>query len=182
MSFAEAFALTVSPAVEGGFSIARNDPGNWTLGKVGGGVLLGTQYGISAAFLYALPYDDPYRNRSPKVLTLADCQAIYRANFWEIVEADQLAPPIAGLLFDAAVNQGQGWAPRCLQSALGVAVDGSIGPKTIAAARAANAAALHAEIARVRDERYRADPDWRVDGVGWSRRLMTVVAATAVFT
>ena len=182
MSFDQAFALTVSPSVEGGYSCASGDPGNWTGGSVGAGELLGTQYGISAAFLHALPADAPYARQNPKSLTLAECGAIYRTHFWNVIQGDALPPPVAGLLFDAAVNQGPGWAPCCLQAALGVFPDGVLGPKTLAAARAAAPAVLHAEIARVRDERYRASADWPVFGVGWTRRLMTVVARTNAFS
>ncbi len=182
MSFEQAFALTVSPSVEGGYSCTSSDPGNWTGDRVGAGELLGTQYGISAAFLHSLPAGDPYAGRAPKSLTLAECSAIYRAHFWDAVHGDALPPPVAGLLFDTAVNQGTGWAPCCLQAALGVVPDGVIGPKTLASVRAVRPDTLHAEIARVRDERYRASTDWPVFGVGWMRRLMTVVALTNAFT
>ena len=182
MSFDQALALTVSPAVEGGLSMVRDDDGNWTGGKVGAGQLQGTKNGISAAFLWGLPATDPFYRRNPSTLTAAEVSTIYRAHFWNTVNGDQLPPSVAGLLFDAAVNQGGSWAPRCLQSALGVKIDGDLGPETMAAASAAPVAALHAEIARLRDARYRQDPDWPVDQVGWSRRLFTVVAATASFT
>ena len=182
MSFDQAFALTVSPGVEGGFSASAADPGNWTGGKVGVGEMLGTQYGISTAFLYGLPASEPYHARSPRTLTIVDCRSIYRAHFWDAVQGDALPPKVAGLLFDTAVNQGSGWAPLCLQAALGVSVDGALGPKTLQAARAADPHQLHAEIGRVRDERYRSLPDWPIFGVGWLRRLMTVVAATDAFT
>ena len=182
MSFDQAFALTVSPAIEGGFSSSAVDPGNWTGGKVGAGEMLGTQYGISAAFLYGLAASDPYHHRLPQTLTLADSRSIYRTHFWDVVQGDRLPPKVAGLLFDAAVNQGAGWAPLCLQSALGVSVDGALGPKTLRAAATADPHQLHAEIARVRDERYRSLPDWPIFGVGWLRRLMIIVAATDVFT
>ena len=182
MSFDQAFALTVSPSVEGGYSCVSSDPGNWSGGKVGSGELLGTNMGISAAFLSSLPTTDPYHQAEPAALKVADVEAIYRAHFWDAVQADKLAPPVGGLLFDAAVNQGPSWAPRLLQGGLGVTADGILGPKTLAAAAAADPSVLHAEIGRLRDARYRADPDWPVFGVGWSRRLMTVVAATASFT
>ena len=182
MSFDQAFALTVSPSVEGGYTCSAADPGNWTGGRVGAGELQGTQFGISAAFLHALPASDPYAGHAPRLLDLAACRLIYRAHFWNTVEGDALPPPVAGLLFDAAVNQGASWAPCCLQAALGVAVDGAIGPKTLAAAGTVPVTTLHAEIARVRDERYRQSADWSVFGIGWMRRLMTVVAQTHAFT
>lgn len=179
MSFDQAFALTVSPAIEGGYSCNAADPGNWTGGAVGQGELLGTQYGISAAWLASAP-GTPSRN--PRDLSLPMVREIYVEWFWKPAAADKATSPVAGLLFDAAVNQGPGWAPRCLQGALGVAQDGVIGPKTLDALRSADTATLHAEIARLRDARYRSDPEWPVFGVGWTRRLMRVVAATWAFS
>ena len=182
MSFDQALALTVSPSVEGGYSTVASDSGNWTSGAVGVGELLGTQDGISAAFLWSLPAGDRFHQRRPGSLSVTDVATIYRRWFWDVVHGDVLAPPIAGLMFDAAVNQGPSWAPRALQEGLGVVADGVIGPKTLSAVTRADGAALHAEIARIRDERYRWNGEWRVFGVGWTRRLMTVVAATARFT
>lgn len=162
--------------------MVRSDRGNWTGGAVGAGQLLGTQNGISAAFLWSLDRNDPYFQAEPAKLKTADVGTIYRTHFWQAVACDSLAPSVAGLLFDAAVNQGQGWAPICLQAALGVSMDGALGPKTLAAAARVPPMTLHAEIARLRDARYRQDPDWPTLGVGWSRRLFTVVAASSAFT
>lgn len=182
MSFEQSLALTVSPTVEGAFTKLRSDRGNWTSGAVGMGQLLGTSCGISACFLWSLDAADPYYQRDPAKLASTDIANIYREHFWSATACGYLHAPVAGLLFDAAVNQGPGWAPICLQSALGVAMDGALGPKTLAAAARADQLALHAEIARLRDARYRQDADWPTFGTGWTRRLFTVVAATAAFT
>lgn len=182
MSFAQSYALTVSPAVEGGYSCVSTDPGNWTGGAVNDGQLLGTNCGVSAAFLWSLPSTAKYYQADPKSLQTADLQEIYETYFWDAISASALPASVAGLLFDGAVNQGVGFATKALQAAVGATTDGIIGPKTLAAAKAANPTALHAEIGRLRDESYRADDDWSTFGVGWTRRLMTVVAATASFT
>jgi lysozyme family protein len=182
MSFAQAVALTVSPSVEGSFSNIQSDPGNWTGGAVGSGQCLGTFEGISAAFLWSLPAADPYYRRNPSALTPADVPLIYKPHFWDAVNGDALPAPVAGLLFDAAVNQGQGWAPKALQSALGVSTDGALGPKTMAAVKASDPAMLHATIGWLREARYRQDTDFATFGHGWIIRLCRVVAATASFT
>ena len=183
MSFAQAFALTISPSVENStLSMVRSDPGNWSGGAVGDGQLQGTKAGISAAFLHGLREGEVGFGLLPAQITPLDAQEIYRRHFWDAVSGDALPPPVGGLLFDGAVNQGPGWAPLCLQAAVGAYEDGDIGPGTLAAVKATAPATLHAEIARLRDARYRASPDWTTFGVGWSRRLMTVVAATASFT
>ena len=183
MSFAQAFALTISPSVENStLSMVRSDPGNWSGGAVGDGQLQGTKFGISAAFLHGLHGGDVGFGLLPSQITIADAQDIYRRHFWDVVSGDELPPAAAGLLFDGCVNQGQGWAPLCLQAAVGAYEDGDIGPGTLAAVKAIAPTTLHAEIARLRDARYRASADWSTFGVGWMRRLMTVVAATASFT
>jgi len=46
MTFEESFKVLIGH--EGGYSDDRNDPGNWTGGKVGVGELLGTKYGVAA--------------------------------------------------------------------------------------------------------------------------------------
>lgn len=61
--------------------------------------------------------------------------AIYRAEYWDPIRGDQLPPPLALVVFDAAVVPGVSWATRALQEVLRVTVDGAIGPKTIEAAR-----------------------------------------------
>jgi lysozyme family protein len=182
MSFAQALALTVSPVIENGLSKVASDRGNWTSGVVGSGECLGTQNGISAAFLWSLPPADPYYQHDPATLTSADVAAIYKAHFWDAINGDALPATAAGMLFDAAVNQGQSWAPRALQSAVGVSTDGVLGRKTMAAAKGADPATLHATLGWLRECRYRQDPDFATFGHGWIIRLCRVIAATAAFT
>ena len=161
MSFAQAFALTVSPAVEGGYVNNPADPGG------------ATKYGISQA---------SYPNVDIANLTLEEAQAIYMDDYWKAVQGDALPPSVAGVLFDGAVNQGQGWAAKALQSAVGVSTDGVLGPKTMAAVKSADPATLHATIGWLREARYRQDDDFATFGHGWIIRLCRVIAATAAFT
>ena len=58
---------------EGGYSSIPEDKGNWTSGKIGVGVLMGTKFGISAA---RYPFLDI------KNLTLAEAKDIYFDDFW----------------------------------------------------------------------------------------------------
>lgn len=57
--------------------------------------------------------------------------------FWLPCKCAELPEAIALAVFDMAFNSSPPAAIRCLQRALGVTVDGRIGPKTIAAANAA---------------------------------------------
>jgi lysozyme family protein len=99
---------------EGGYSDNPDDPGNWTGGKRGAGLLKGTKYGIAA---------NTYGHLDIKNLTLDQAKAIYLEDFWGVV-GDSTHPAIKFQVFDAAVNHGRGNALRLLQRAVGVADDG----------------------------------------------------------
>jgi lysozyme family protein len=163
-AFNQAFAIVIGH--EGGFDATPADPGNWTGGAIGKGHNNGTNWGISAAAYPALAI---------ATLTQDDAKAIYRSDYWDIVEGDTLPPPLALLVFDAAVNNGIGHAIRWLQSAVGTVPDGQLGPATQAAVTATSAriggAALCAEFQAQRLAFMAGLPTWRVFGLGWSRRL-----------
>ena len=159
-TFDQAFKVVVGH--EGGFTQDPRDPGNWTGGGTGQGVLRGTNWGISAASYPALAIAQ---------LTEDNAQAIYRRDYWDRVSGDRLPPPLALLVFDAAVNAGVGRAARWLQGAVGVAADGAIGPATLAAVQAARGVDLCAEFGARRLLFMAGLPTWRTFGPGWSRRL-----------
>jgi lysozyme family protein len=165
--FGRAFAIVIGE--EGGFSDEPEDPGNWTSGTVGEGILRGTKFGVSAAAYPAVDIGS---------LTLADAQAIYRRDYWQRIAGDALAPRLALLVFDAAVNNGVERAVRWLQVAAGSEVDGELGPHTL---RQVNAASNPAELDRLCAEFQARRLDfmaglstWRSFGLGWSRRLCTL--------
>lgn len=149
---------------EGGLSLTPADPGNWTSGKCGVGVLRGTKYGISAA---------SYPDIDIRSLTLEQARALYYKDYWRPIRGDDLPPPLALLSYDFAINAGVNRAARTLQRVLGVAQDGAIGPVTLAAVerRAGRGAELCAEYLAARIVFHAGLPTWRTFGVGWSRRL-----------
>lgn len=75
-----------------------------------------------------------YPSEDIKALTVDRAKELYKNDYWLPVCADQLPENMAIAVMDCAVNQGVGTASRLLQLALGVEVDGNIGPKTIGAA------------------------------------------------
>lgn len=119
MNFDEAFARVLGH--EGGYSGDSNDRGNWTSGEIGKGKLLGTKFGISAM---------SYPHLDIPGLTKDEAKAIYKKDFWDRVQGDELHAALAYQLFDAAVNHGTGTAIRLLQRALDMADDGRWGPLT----------------------------------------------------
>ncbi|MFP3554251.1 glycosyl hydrolase 108 family protein [Paraburkholderia sp. SIMBA_049] len=166
-NFTRAFTLVVG--IEAGLSMDPEDPGNWTGHAKGVGILKGTKYGISAAAYPSLDIAN---------LTLVQAKAIYLADYWNDVRADALPWPLACYVFDAAVNQGQPKAKLLLQAALGVKVDGVIGPVTLAVASRAGAY-QNASFMTVRAFDYLNNRNFSHDGRGWFNRLFTVVAAAS---
>lgn len=157
-------------AMEGGWSNDPHDPG----GPTHRGLIiadLATWRGIRVTA----------DNRARLVAELralgeAETREIYRALYWQTARCAELPPPLALFHFDAAVNHGVAGAARMLQTALGVDVDGKIGPMTRAAAHAADPLAVIERYGELRRRRYRSlHHFWRF-GRGWIAR----VAATRV--
>jgi hypothetical protein len=165
--------------------LTPSDAGNWTVGRVGAGELLGSKFGFAssqwAENLAKLPAD--VRATMPaKVadLTRDLAKVAYWYLYWLPHRCEDLPPPIALLVFDAAVNGGD--PGRWLQYAVGAGVDGAIGDKTIAAVKSAVAAhggaAICAEFLAERIAYLTSLPTWRVFGAdmgkpkGWARRVM----------
>lgn len=156
--FTRCLAFVCSKAVEGGFVDDSRDRGG------------PTNHGVTLATL------SHWRGRSCTVddvraLSLAEAEAIYRAQYWKAVDGDQLPAGVDLMAFDAAVNQGPGTAARFLQHAAGVTPDGVIGPRTIAAVAGTNAADLVEDLADLRLASYRDDAGWPTYGNGWAARV-----------
>lgn len=169
-AFERAFRIVIGE--EGGLSLTPADPGNWTGGVVGQGVLRGTKYGIAAS---------SHPDLNIPGLTLQDAQAIYKREYWDAVRGDELPPTLALLVFDAAVNCGPGRARKWLQAAVGVTQDGIIGPATLAAVQAhqGRGAAVCAELMVERWMYHTSLPTWHTFGLGWARRLCALPWHTA---
>jgi lysozyme family protein len=153
---------------EGGYDGNPLDPGNWTGGAVGAGVLRGTKFGIAAASFPTLDIAG---------LTQAQAAAIYRFSYYNKIGGDSLPPPVGLLIFDCAVNQGDGAAARLLQTSVSADADGVVGPATIAATNRAYSADSHGilrEIAARRALRYATTGNLDAFGLGWMRRLARV--------
>ncbi len=158
--FDTAFARLIGH--EGGYQAHRADRGNWTSGTVGQGELRGTKYGITAM---------SYPTLDIKNLTLEQAKVIYRRDFWGRFHGDQLDGRVAFNLFDASVHHGVRRGVQLLQTAVGVADDGALGPITLAAVNA-----LPAEVVVARLNAHRLLfcarlSTWRDFGAGWANRF-----------
>ena len=160
IGFDEVFVRLVGH--EGGYSADPKDPGNWTGGRPGVGKLLGTKYGIAA---------NTYPDLDIKALTLDQAKAIYRRDWWDKIHADQLPGAVAFQLLDFAVNAGITRAVISLQRAVGVADDGKLGPRTLAAVNAMPVPDVLARFNAERLEFYASLSTWPTYGKGWARRV-----------
>lgn len=109
-----------------------------------------------------------------KALTLGDAKAIYLRQYWEPARCEYLPWPLAGLVFDAAVNQGVTTAIKLLQKAAGTIQDGAIGKNTLAAIARADQRELCALFMADRALRYTGTRNFDTYGRGWLKRLFVV--------
>lgn len=148
--FERVFRIVVGE--EGGYANDPRDPGGET------------KFGISKR---------EYPNLDIRNLTLDDARAIYRRDYWDRVRGDDLPYRWALLVFDAAVNQGVDPAVRMMQDALGVMVDGNIGPRTLAAAHSDDDR-RPARFLALRVFRYQRTKNFDRFGYGWVTRCFVI--------
>jgi len=149
---------------EGGYTTNPKDRGNWTTGKIGVGVNKGTKYGVSAM---------AYPSLDIKNLTLDQAKEIYRKDYWAKVAGDELPHGLDYLTFDCAINHGPQRAVKLLQEAVGSNPDGALGPKTLAAVRAADGRSAIIKMGTERDEFF-DDINNKEFEDGWRKRAFEV--------
>lgn len=116
---------------EGGFTLVREDNGNWTSGSVGTGTLVGTNYGISAPvladYLNRRITREDMENLSPDV-----AKKIYKRLYWDKIKGDEINnQDTANSIYDSAVNMGVGTAIKMAQRALRIKETGVMDIETL---------------------------------------------------
>jgi lysozyme family protein len=140
---------------EGGYVHHPADPGGET------------NYGITKAVAVAHGYRGPLRS-----IPMDWVRRIYQQGYWDRCRCEAMPEhPIRLVVFDAAIHSGVGQSIKWLQRELGVAVDGLIGPVTLAALQRANLDALAHKLINRRLEFLRGLRTWKTFGKGWSRRI-----------
>ena len=148
MNFERAFEKLIGH--EGGYVNDARDPGGET------------KFGISKR---AYPGEDI------QCLTLDRAKQLYRRDYWDAVQGDNMPDAIRFDLFDAAVNSGVRQAVKWLQVAAKADADGIIGPKTMLAVRMADPQLLAKRFNGLR-LRFMTDlKTWPTFGRGWARRI-----------
>lgn len=156
--FSRAFPLVVG--VEGGYVHDPRDPGGET------------KYGISKR---------AYPGLDIASLTVADAKTIYQHDYWTKIAGDSLPPPVALVVFDAAVNSGVDRAAKWLQTACGVTPDGRIGDITIKTVASCSVLGLVTECNAQRLMYLTTLPTWHAFGLGWTRRVVKMGVAAVGF-
>ena len=112
--------------------------------------------------------------KAMRALTPADVAPLYKAKYWDKIKGDELPDGVDYVVFDCAINSGPGRAIKFLQGCVGADMDGAIGPKTLAAVKAADAKALVEDYAKRRLSFLQDLPTWGTFGKGWGRRVAEV--------
>lgn len=99
---------------------------------------------------------------------------LYKQMYWDRVRGDELPDGVDYIVFDTAVNSGPGRAIRFLQGCVGAEMDGALGPKTMAAVKAADPKQLVEDYAKRRLSFLQDLPTWDTFGRGWGRRVAEV--------
>lgn len=116
-------ALDFTLRWEGGYVNDPDDPGG------------ATNKGVTQAVYDTWRAKQKLPKQPVRKIAQSEVMAIYENGYWNACQCGGLPAPVDLVVFDSAVNCGVGRAARWLQRALGVAEDGNIGPRTLAAAR-----------------------------------------------
>lgn len=154
------FDLTLKTVLksEGGFVNHKLDPGGMTN--------LGVTKKVWEAWIGKAVGEKEMRALTPTMVA-----PLYKKQYWDAVKGDDLPSGLDYLMFDFAVNAGPGRAIKTLQKAIGTKPDGVIGPKTLAALKAADANDLIAKFSMEKELFYKALPTFATFGKGWLRRV-----------
>jgi lysozyme family protein len=119
----------------------------------------------------------PATEADMRALQRADVAPLYQRQYWEATRCDALPAALGLCVFDFAVNAGPARAARYVQQIVHTAMDGEIGPATLAAVNARPAARLVRDYQNARRGYYRQLPTFPTFGKGWLRRCDEVETA-----
>jgi lysozyme family protein len=137
-----------------------------------------TRFGITLATLAAWR-GRPVTADDVRAMPESEARAIYAEQYIVRPGFDALPDPLRGVVVDAGVNHGTERATRLLQRAVGVEVDGRLGPVTLAAVASVDVRRL---AVRTCTERVRlfgriitATPTQAVFAAGWLDRVADLI-------
>ena len=160
-NFQKSLALVLKS--EGGFVNHPSDPGGMTnLGvtKKAWQLYVGWRREVDEAEM---------RGLTPEIVA-----PFYKTKYWDACKCDQLPLGIDYAVFDFAVNAGASRASKIMQTALGTAADGIVGPATIGVAVNADPDEFLEKFSAAKEQFYRNLPTFEHFGKGWLRRVAEV--------
>lgn len=148
-SFDDAFDTLLGH--EGGFVDNPADPGG------------ATRWGITQRVARADGYTGPMQS-----LPVERAKSIAKRLYWDVLRCDEYDPRIAFQCFDALYNGGR--VVTWMQQASGAKADGVLGPKTIAAVKAADPLRFIMRFIAYRQVYMTNIKPWPTFSRGWIRR------------
>jgi lysozyme family protein len=109
-----------------------------------------------------------------KTLTKEGVKPIYKKFFWDVLRCDDLPGGVDLAVYDFGVNSGPSRAARYLQSVVGTAQDGIIGPITLEACNRYSAEEVIKKLMAKRLRFLVGLRTWATFGRGWKARLNSV--------
>ena len=153
---------------EGGFVNHPKDPG----GATNYGVTQGTYDGYRRRWGLA--------KRSVSNISADEVRDIY-ADYWSKVAGDGLPVGVDLAVYDFGVNSGPPRAVKYLQQVVGSHRDGVMGPETLKAVAAMDAADIAARLCDARMAFLKGLPTWRTFGRGWTNRVKDIRAKSVAW-
>ena len=154
-NFERALAMVLKH--EGGFVNHPNDPGGMTNN--------GITKKVYDAYMGKVTTTEELKNIPDNHVA-----EIYKKQYWDRVNADNLASGLDISIFDWAVNSGCGRAVKALQKCVGAKQDGGLGPLTLKAVSDKDPEDLIEMISVEREAFYRKLKTFEHFGKGWLRR------------
>ena len=147
---------------EGGYANNPKDPGGATMRGI-------TQSTYNS---WRARHGEP--SAPVKSISTADVEAIYKADYWDRMDCDEMPSGVDLCLFDAAVNSGVGGATKWAEGVCGLDADGDFGPKIKAAILAEDPETFIKEFSSRRLGTLKRLPTWGTFGRGWAARITNV--------
>lgn len=109
--------------------------------------------------------------RPVKEIEEAELQAIYRKQYWDLIQGDELEKGVDLVVFDFAVNSGPDRATKFLQKIVGVREDGAMGQVTLDAVWRMDEDRVIAQLSADRLAFVKRLNTWPEFGGGWKNRI-----------
>jgi lysozyme family protein len=147
---------------EGGLVNNPKDPGGLT------------NKGVTQATYNSWRARQRQRPQSVALISAEEVAAIYKGDYWDRVDGDELPAGVDFCMFDASINSGVGGATEWAQAVLGLPTDGDFGPKTRAAILAEDPEVFVKDFCSRRLGTLKRLNTWGTFGNGWSARIANV--------